>query len=490
MKDAMQTIVIIGAGFSGTLVAVQLLRKSRGMPLRIVLVERSGSFGPGVAYGNGSEALLLNVVAGRMSALPDEPSDFLRWARTKDPSARGESFLPRRMFGRYVSELLDRAVGEAGGGVELVRVVDEVVDVQPAAHCVSVGCRNGGVIAADAVVLAPGNFATACPSWCGDDVRASGRYIADPWRGDGLSEVQSDERVVIVGTGLTMMDVALSLKATGHRGSIDAVSRRGLMSQPHRHGNPGLAKLPDPLISRTYERVRDVLRIMRSEAERAEAMGGDWRDAVNAMRSITPALWRALDERERRRFLDRLTPFWNTHRHRAPQSVADAIDAMIESGQVRVRAARIHTATATASGIDVVLDPRGGEWPRDSVTLHADRVINCTGPTTDAARSGNALVERLLATGVMRPGPMGMGLDSDDAGRVVGNTGTAEPRMYLVGPARVGSLWETTAVPELRVHASAVAQRILEQLGHGPVIGLAGPADLRTGGFAGHHAGA
>jgi uncharacterized NAD(P)/FAD-binding protein YdhS len=454
---AMRTIAILGAGFSGTMVAVHLLRAA-GAGVRVLLAEKSGVFGPGLAYGTGPESLLLNVVAGRMSALPDEPEDFIRWARTEDPTARGEMFLPRRMYGRYLGALLGRAERESAGTLE--RVVGECVDVRPGPGGVEVELADGSVRRVDEVVLAPGNFAPGTPAWAGE--AAGGVFIGDPWHGDPLAGVRTDDRVLILGTGLTMMDVTLSLAERGHRGEVTAISRRGLLSQAHRHGNPGLAQLPDPLFSQTFPSALSLLREVRRAAASAQERGGDWRDAVNALRSVTPKLWNALPEGERRRFMEHLAAFWNTHRHRAPQRVAEGIERLRASGRLRVLAGRVRAVSiggGTAS-VDVCL--RGESGGR---TLGVERIVNCTGPTTDVARSGNPLLGALLRRGAVRPGPLGMGLDFDDEGRVVGGSGEPAERVWLVGPARIGRHWEATAVPELRVQARDVAMRLVERAG-------------------------
>lgn len=460
----MHTIAIIGAGFSGSLVGVHLLREAR-VPVRVVLIERTGVFGPGLAYGYGSESLLLNVVAGRMSALPDEPDHFLRWAKRQDPNVRGEMFLPRRMYGRYIADLLESACREAEPGCVLERVTDEVTDIVPVRGGAKVVCRNGGDLRVDAVVLAPGNAPPARPSWCDETIEASGLYIGDPWRGEGLSKVRPDDSIVIVGTGLTMMDAALSLEEAGHRGTIDAVSRRGLLPQPHRHGNPDLAKLPDPLFRGTFSNLRDLLRFVRTEAQKAQSRGGDWRDAINAMRSITPSLWKGLNERERRRFLEHLMPFWNSHRHRAPQSVAEGIQRLRDEGRLRIHSARVTGVRVVGGRLEVDLLPRGGDAATSGKRLIADRIINCTGPATNVRQSGIALLDRLLEAGVVRPGPLGMGLDCDDEGRVIRADGTVDEHVLLIGPARIGQLWETTAAPELRVQAVQIAKRVMQGFG-------------------------
>ncbi len=397
-----------------------------------------------------------------MSALPDEPEDFLRWARRVDPSARGETFLPRRMYGRYVAELLERAARECGTNAELVRVADEAVDVRPSTTGgVEVVCRSTGTIKADTVCWRRGMRRRRGRRGATQVLRRAGDTSAIRGGDRGLADVGATDRVLIVGTGLTMMDVALSLDEAGHRGSIHAVSRRGLLPQAHRHGNPGLAKLPDPLFSRTFSKVNELLRVIRIEAARAESMGGDWRDVVNAMRSITPMLWAALDERERRRFMDHLLPFWNTHRHRAPPSVAAGIERLISEGRLRVCAARIRAARAVDRGVTVELQPRGPKgssegsrwWWTGSSTAPAGCGRAALGGCSDGAAPG----QRRGASGVM-----GMGLDFNDEGRVIGADGRAESRVFLIGPARIGRLWETTAVPELRVQAVELARRLME----------------------------
>lgn len=460
----MKTIAILGSGFSGTLLAVQLLRRAaRGKGgVRVVLIERSGAFGPGLAYGHGSEALLLNVVAGRMSALPDEPDDFLNWAKGQDPSVKGEMFLPRRMFGRYLADLLGRAEREAGGRGELERVCGEARDVEVGESGVRVVMADGGEVRADHVVVATGNGLPARPRWCDDALAGSGRYIAGPWRGEPLARIGREERVLVVGTGLTMMDVVLTLRNAGHTGAIKAVSRRGLLSQAHRPGSPGLAKLPSPLFGGTFSNVRELLHHIRVRVREAEAQGGDWRDVINALRPITPELWAALGEREQRRFMDHLLPFWNTHRHRSPPSVADGVEAMRVGGQLRVHAGRIVGAEVGEGCVRVRVAPRGcADRERDARVLEVEWVVNCTGPAADVRVSGDGVVGAMVERGVARPGPLGMGLDFDDQGRLVGASGEPQSRVWLVGPARLGRHWEATAVPELREQAAAVAGRLL-----------------------------
>jgi uncharacterized NAD(P)/FAD-binding protein YdhS len=285
------------------------------------------------------------------------------------------------------------------------------------------------------------------------------RYARDPWSGDAL-ELDRDEGVLLVGTGLTMCDVALALRDSDHHGPIHAISRRGLLPQPHRvsaqpppHLDPpgALAEWPDTALG--------MLRALRREVRDRAAEQVDWREVVTSIREDTPALWRRLDEDERGRFLDRLRPYWETHRHRSSPETAFGIETMAAAGALEVVAGRIERLSAEADAVTATVRRRGAGTPE---TLRVGKVINCTGPDTDLTRVREPLVEALRASGLVRPDPLGLGLDTDERGRVLDAEGRAGGRLVLLGPLRKGRLWENTAVPELRVEARRTAELLAE----------------------------
>ncbi|HWY24061.1 MAG TPA: hypothetical protein VNX47_04035, partial [Nevskia sp.] len=57
---------------------------------------------------------------------------------------------------------------------------------------------------------------------------------------------------------------------------------------------------------------------------------------------------------------------------------------------------------------------------------------------------------------------LGLGLLTDAQGALLDRDGQASTWLYTLGPARKGQLWETTAVPEIRVQAQALARRLLQ----------------------------
>jgi uncharacterized NAD(P)/FAD-binding protein YdhS len=450
------TIVVIGGGFSGTAVAAHLLR--RGKPAKIVLVNRYGPIGRGVAYRTRIEAHVLNVPAGGMSALPEEPDDFLRFARGRDPSIGRGTFVSRRVYGEYLEHVLRSAESNAGGDTVLERIVGEVrnVEIESGKKGTSVAFADGSRRPADFVVLALGNYSPADPPAEGSAFYESPRYVRDPWIRGSLDTIREGESVLMLGTGLTMMDIALDIASRGVGRPLKAVSRHGLLPQPHVEPAtaPPLPALPPDLDQPPHTAARMLSAVRRHAAAR----GGDWRDVVGALRPLTPALWRRLDRTERARFLRHVRPFWDVHRHRAAPATAAAVSALIADSELQVRAARVVRYEPTTDGVRVVVRLRGRT---ETEAIFVERVVNCTGPSSDVRRVGDALLDSLLAAGRMVPDAHRLGVEVAEDGALLDASGTPSPALFLVGPLLKARDWEATAVPELRVHAARLAELLL-----------------------------
>ena len=410
MSRAGPTIVVIGGGFSGTAVATQLLR--RGAPARVVLANRYGPIGRGVAYGTRIEAHVLNVAAGGMSAIANDADHFVRWARTRDDAIRGNTFVSRRLYGEYLESVLREAEQHAPRAASLERLVGVARDVEirqdgASAEVVFAGAR----LHADHVVLALGNYSPANPAAVGGEFYETDRYIRDPWVRGSLDVIRSGESVLMLGSGLTMMDIALDLAARGARLPLFAVSRHGLL--PRAHARPPGLDAPPHTIAR-------YVRLVREHAAAREDAGGDWREVVGALRATTPALWARLDAVERARFVRHVRPWWDVHRHRAAPATAQSIERMIASGDLSVRAARILGYRPVANEVEVTIRPRGASA---AGRIHVGRVINCTGPSSDVRRMGDPLLDALLSRRLLRPDPLGLGVETAADGALLDAAG-------------------------------------------------------------------
>jgi uncharacterized NAD(P)/FAD-binding protein YdhS len=453
----MQTIAIIGAGFSGTMVAVHLLQERLRQPTTIVLIERTGRFTAGIAYGTSSSSHVLNVPAGRMSAFPDDPDHFLRWAKSREGWITGGTFVPRMIYREYLAETLDEAEQWSRGKIRLMRIPAEALLVRMDGDSATIELGGGGRVNAEHVVLSIGNFPPADPPLANVGFYSSCRYARDPWGNDAL-ELPRDDAVLLLGTGLTMLDIALALRDRGQQGVIYALSRRGLMPQPHRDSahQPSAADRPDD-VDRWPGSALAMLQSLRKHVHAAASRGVDWREVITSIRADTPVLWQRLDQRERRRFLRHLRPFWETHRHRSAPSTERSIRGMINSHRLQVIAGRLVNVHEFDRGVEVTLAPRGGNRHD---RLHVGKVINCTGPDTDLASVKDPLMQNLRRLGLVRPDALGLGLDTNEHGSLIDADGRVSERLHLVGPLRKGQLWENTAVPELRVEASRMAARL------------------------------
>jgi uncharacterized NAD(P)/FAD-binding protein YdhS len=455
------TIVIVGGGFSGTLAAVHLLRGDWPQGLHLVLVNRSGPVARGVAYGTRSAAHVLNVPAARMSAFPDDEEHFLRFARGRDAGIAGSDFVPRSLYGDYLEWVLREAVALCPAGTRFTHRVARVVDVRvPAGARAEVVVDDGAgpaVVAADRVVLAAGSYAPADPPvpdpgfFAGDP-----RYVRDPWAPGALDGVDRRRPVLLVGTGLTMLDVAMELHGRGMDAPMLAVSRRGLLPRPHRA--PASPPRPVELAAALLAGPATIRRYLR-EVRTAVAANPDvdWRDVLASIRPVTPALWQALPLPERARFLRHLQPYWDVHRHRAAPQISAAVDALAGEGRLRVVAGRLVRVDAGPDGVVAALRRRGARTVEE---VRVGAVVNCTGPSGNVAALREPFLDSLLRQGLITPCPLGLGIRTAPGYALRDAAGNASPVLFHTGPLLKADHWESTAVPELRVHAARLAEHL------------------------------
>lgn len=452
-------VAVIGGGAAGTISAVHLLREAGPEGVVVDLIDREGDFGPGVPYRTSDPLHVLNVPASRMGAISGEPDHFHRWLDEQGEDAGPEAFATRSSFGTYLRDLLDRTEREHSPPSVLNRVTGHAVGIaENADGSLDVELAGGGSIGADHVVLALGHVPGRDPVAPPPELIESGIHVTDPWVPGALDAAHEDDEVLIVGTGLTMVDVTVSLGGSGEGTAgpkIRAVSRHGLV--PRRHGNrmtrPESFPLPDPaegldaLLAATFERIEEV-----------EAAGGDWRDVLDSLRTPIPDYWRRLDIDDKRRFVTSFNRFWDVHRFRIAPAVADRLEALDAAGRLRVDAASILMIEAEDARARVTTVDASGETQEFTV----DRVINCTGAGADIANDPPPLIAGLFDSGLARPDELSIGLDVGRAGNLIGAGGTESATIHVVGGLRKGVEWEAIGVTEIRDHAAAAARQSID----------------------------
>jgi uncharacterized NAD(P)/FAD-binding protein YdhS len=441
-------VAIIGGGAAGTLTAVHLLRTGR--PVRLSIVERADRLGRGIAYSTTNPRHLMNVPASAMGGLAGRPGHLLEWCAAVGEPVEGTAFVSRPLFGRYLVALLRDAI--AAAPVAPIELRDEAVAVSPSGQRLRVALAGGREIDAGRVVLATGTPpAGDLPLPSGSWPRDPARYVTDPWAPGALEGLAGDD-ILLLGAGLTTVDVALRLSELRPAARLVAVSRTGLLPVTHRwpEGAIEVGYRPPPAGTTLREQARG----FRAAVAAARAQGADMRDVVDAMRPHTQAIWQGLTDADRRRFLRRYARYWLIHRSRMAPAASGWVRELVDEGRLRIVAAAIASVEDDDGRPAVRLRPRGG-GPAE--ILRVDAIVNCAGPADSPFAGTSPLYRSLRDAGLARPHPLGLGIDTGPGGAVIDAGGRPSESLYTIGWLRRGELWESIAIPELRDQAAALA---------------------------------
>lgn len=442
-------IAIIGGGFSGLMVLHHLVEKASGR-MSVAVFEPRGSLGNGLAYSTRNYHHLLNVPAKGMSALPDEPSHFFDWLNSESGQAacrdmhlqqswQKTDFAPRALFARYLGSIAAKCVARGfsrGVKIEHLRQTAQSLRKTETGYVLE---SNGKTYLANACVLASGNLASGLET-------GSARHVTDIWSFDFSRMAGQQGPVAIIGTGLTMVDIAIALRDAGYKGKITGVSRNGRLPQVHDMAIEKYGTIAAQLVSSPQTLLR-LMHELRREVKEGKAMGRSWQVVMDNWRPHLQGLWRQLGTEDRKKFLHRFFSLWSVHRHRMAPSIGAFVRGELEAGTLQILSGNVQAQPA-ADHVDLTA---GNE------TIRAAWVFDCRGPCYDIRKSGNALLRQMTDEGVIMPHKTGWGADIGEGLRIAGHE-----RLFTIGPLATGALMETIAVPELREQAALVAKDILQ----------------------------
>ncbi|MFJ2691493.1 FAD/NAD(P)-binding protein [Pseudomonas sp. NPDC087336] len=457
-------ILIIGGGLSGAMLAAQLLRLPGKR--QVLVIEPRAELGRGEAYSAVELGHTLNGNAARMSVDPDNADDLTQWL-TDYIAAGGwpesdeqhvpisELFPPRGIFGLYVQQRLAeaQAVGVLNGST-VEHVQAEVVDLQTDAQSVRLSLSDGQQLQGTYAVLATGMF----PAARTPQTESSGLNAAalDPWDVAAMRQLDPHSTVLIIGSGLTMVDAVVSLEQAGHRGPIEVFSRHGLLPHVRRQPPAWVDFLAEDHSIRTP---RQLVRELRRHCRDAIAQGIDWQAPLDTVRAHIGRLWNQASDVQRRQFVRHVRPWWESHHHRSPPLSAELVERLHGEGRLRIQAASFKGLEPSSGNEVSIRIRRRGET--QAVVVNGAALINSSGIEYDWRRVARPLPRQLLARGLIRPGHLALGIAAEVDGAVLDADGQAASRLFAMGPPLRGVWWESTAVTDVASQAKALAVRLV-----------------------------
>lgn len=455
-KQPIPTVAIIGGGFAGAATVINLCKKQK-RPLKILFFNESFPLAKGIAYSSKNDYHVLNVAAGKMSLFNNEPLHFVNWIKshakqyaTDDLASR---FLPRFVFGNYMAHVFNEVLA-ISNTCNVLRVEERICDVTVDEDGYKIKTKSGNNFMASKVLYAPGNFIPEVPKSVDQTLTTAKRYFSNPWTEEATDKLNDKEDVLILGTGLTMVDTVLSLLEKNFKGNIIAASTHGFFPLPHRKYEPYSDILIELKRPYSINQIFDAFRKHVKEARKRNMFGAS---VVDALRPFTQDIWLQLDLTEKRRFINHVRHTWGLARHRLPVEVYERIAPLLESGKLKILAGRIKESKITDGEVEVVISERKTQIP---VFMKVQRIINCTGPQTDITRIEDELMKNLLQKNIIEPDELKLGIRATAYGNVI-TSNKISTSFFTIGGMLRGVLWESTAVPEIRVQAERAAQMLM-----------------------------
>jgi uncharacterized NAD(P)/FAD-binding protein YdhS len=457
-------IGIIGGGLTGTLAAIYLQKEN--IDAEITIYEQNPAIiHRGIPYSHQLEYQPLNVNARGMTLFDEEPLHFFNWWKNnfskyqdyKNHVPSESDFVKRSIYGDYLKETFEKTFSAGNSRIKIIH--GEVVDIiKNTEDDFLVKIQDGDVHVADKILLALGNFPPADPTFIrSTDIINDPDYISHPWRDNAIDNLEQNDTVLFVGSGLTMIDLAVSLKKRNHKGKLHVISRRGLLPFPHQ---PGLHyKLSTADF--TYKTALELFKAVREEIRIAGNDGVNWRDVIDSLRPITQKIWSGLPAPEKRTFLAHIRPYWDVMRHRMPPESYVQVTEMIDSGMMEIYAGRIRKVIRDNENLIIEYLPKGETTEKN---ISVKRIINCTGPQSDYRKLSTPLVLNLFSKGWIIPDDQFLGLKTDLVGKIIDREGNTSRPFYSAGPPCKGTLWECTALRDIRLQIKQLIPLLAESI--------------------------
>jgi len=450
----MNKITIIGAGLSGTLLSMNILKQASEKPVFIKWIERNNWNDMGPAYST-SEDYLLNVPIELMGAFSNDTEHFFKWTQEKDIKTQRGDYLPRKLYKEYIQEMWQEAWVSKVDTIHLERMRDEVVDVKIQDHQIKVIPKNSPAFFTDKVVFAFGNSLPRNPQLRNKEILRDEHYVQDPWQPKLLDRMSTDDTIFFIGTGQTMVDLATGLYRRNHQGKMFAISRRGVLPMSQKNVEP-YPSFYDEI--KDYAEILPIFQTVRKHIKLAVKKGMDPRAVIDSLRSHTIDIWMKFPPQEKKKFLSHVFRYWEIIRSRIPPSGEKIINELIEKGQLEVLTGRMVDIQRSGNTFQVEYIDRNSK--REKVQ-QANFVVNCIGPNTDFEKIEYGLIKNLIDSKTICCDPAHLGINALPDGNILTADNKPSDKMFTLGPTLKGIVWESLATPEIRGQAEYLSRVLI-----------------------------
>ena len=449
------SIGIIGGGFSGCMLAHHLLEKTENF--QVVIFNKSNRIGPGLAYEPQSSTMLLNVKAGKMSAFPAIPSDFVDWLikenifpfKTSDEIT--DSFVSRELYGYYLDHIWQNILQIHGA--RITEVINEVITISHRIDTFTIETKTKEY-EVQYCVLATGNEKPRNPLLSDTAFISSQNYHQNPWA-IPIEKIHNSRPILIIGTGLTMVDTIQLLRKNLKNGIVYCISPHGFKILAHENSIISYDDILEKI--QLSGRLADLLAQFNTAKKEIKKRKGTLDALINYFRPITGIIWQGFTPYEKNFFLEHLRHKWGVARHRIPPISFQQINKEIQDKKLNINAGKIKEIIENESGLNVRYFDNA---QNKELSLTVSCIINCTGPEGDVSKMKHGLLLNLLKKGIIAPGPSNLGVQVSVNDMRIKNTRNIT-KLYAIGNLLRGELWESTAVNELRSQTEILAQEII-----------------------------
>lgn len=454
-------IAIIGGGFCGMLTAIHLLQ-DESQNQQIHIINKGAVFTKGVAYAPHTAGLLLNVPNGRMSALPDAPDDYVKWLLKQYPNGYNQELLAtefstRQQYGEYLNDLWNDTVSKSRYCNQIKVYNDVVEDITEENDQLHIHLKSHWLLTVDIAILATGNEQPGFPAGLDRSLQKSNHYFNDPWKKDCIENTEPTGDILIIGNGLTMADTVIGLAENGITQKIHTISPHGYRLKPWHEKKVSCVPINWNEVISHDASLLNLLKFFNYHRKITVALNQSVYPLIDSLRPHLQRIWQGFSLKEKQQFINYLSAHWNTIRHRLPVQMHDVINYLKAKEQLITNSGYITSVKETGDRLAVTLNCNG-----QVKQLTVQRIINCSGPATDITKSGNVLLANLAKSGLISAGPCGVGINADSGmGNVITSNRVQKNNVFVIGSNLKGVLWESTAVPELRLQAQKLARHIL-----------------------------